>query len=52
MILVSVENEEKVDYENITSQVTVKFSDFTSKINEKFGSDIYVHIRYACACLS
>ena len=20
--------------------------------DEKFGSDIYVHIRYACACLS
>lgn len=38
--LVSVENEEKEDYANRTSQVTVKFSDFISKIKEKFGSDI------------
>ena len=35
-----MENEEKVDYANRTSQVTVKFSEFISKIKEKFGSDI------------
>lgn len=38
--LVSVENEEKEDYANRTSQVIVNFSDFISKVKEKYGNNI------------
>lgn len=38
--LVSVENEEKEDYQNRTSCVKVTFDDFKSKIKEKYGKNV------------
>lgn len=40
--LVSVENKEKEDYANRTSQVTVSFSDFVTKIKEKYGKEVTI----------
>ena len=39
--LISVENEEKEDYKNRTSCVSVSFNDFKSKIKEKYNKDIF-----------
>lgn len=43
--LISVENKESEDYQNRTSQVIVSFSDFITKIKEKFGYDIKIEER-------
>ena len=40
--LISVENKEKEDYANRTSQVSVIFSDFITKIKEKYKKEVTV----------
>ena len=47
--LVSVENKEKEDYANRTSQVVVNFQDFITKIKEKYEKEVTVEeCKFTC----